>query len=64
MGPAHLRLKRAGRGEVGTVAGLASQQSLDRLLREGRPEFRDGDSDKIWVPHGPSGRKRAKAAGP
>ena len=32
MGPAHLRLKRAGRGEVGTVAGLASQQSLDRLL--------------------------------
>ena len=40
MGPAHLRLRRPGRGEVATVAGLASQQSLDRLLREGRPEFR------------------------
>ncbi len=39
MGPARLRLQRAGHGEVGTVAGLASQQSLDRLLREGRPEL-------------------------
>jgi excinuclease ABC subunit B len=55
MGPARLRLKRSGRGEVGTVAGLASQQSLDRLLREGRPEFRqdDGSANKIWVPHRP-----------
>jgi len=54
MGPAHLRLQRPGRGEVGTVAGLASQQSLDRLLREGRPEFRQGDgAEKIWVPHRP-----------
>jgi excinuclease ABC subunit B len=52
MGPARLR-RRPGRGEVGTVAGLASQQSLDRLLREGRPEFRDGDGNKIWVPHRP-----------
>src|SRR4029079_13658875 len=39
MGPARLRLRRPGRGEVATVAGLASQQSLDRLLREGRAEF-------------------------
>ena len=54
MGPAHLRLARSGRGEVGTVAGLASQQSLDKLLREGRPEFRQGDgADKIWTPHRP-----------
>jgi excinuclease ABC subunit B len=54
MGPARLRLRRGGRGEVGTVAGLASQQSLDKLLREGRPEFRQGDgADKIWVPHRP-----------
>jgi excinuclease ABC subunit B len=51
MGPAR---RRQGRGEVGTVAGLASQQSLDRLLREGRPEFREGDgAGKIWVPHRP-----------
>jgi excinuclease ABC subunit B len=53
MGPARLR-RRPARGEVGTVAGLASQQSLDELLREGRPEFRqDGGADKIWVPHRP-----------
>ncbi len=49
MGPARLRLARSGRGEVGTVAGLASQQSLDRLLREGRPEF----SGQLWAPHRP-----------
>ena len=49
MGPAHLRLKRSGRGEVGTVAGLASQQSLDKLLREGRPEFHG----QLWTPHRP-----------
>src|SRR5262249_6617221 len=53
MGPARLR-RRPARGEVGTVAGLASQQSLDKLLREGRPEFRqDGGANKIWVPHRP-----------
>ena len=40
---------RVGRIDVGTVAGLASQQSLDRLLREGRAEFRD----VLWTPHRP-----------
>jgi excinuclease ABC subunit B len=49
MGPAHLRLRRPGRGEVATIAGLASQQSLDRLLREGRAEF----LDRPWTPHRP-----------
>ncbi len=54
MGPAHLRLARPGSGGIETVAGLASQQSLDRLLREGRPEFREGDGvGKIWAPHRP-----------
>ena len=53
MGPARTR-RRPVRGEVGTVAGLASQQSLDRLLREGRAEFRQDDgAGKIWVPHRP-----------
>ena len=53
MGPARLR-RRPARGEVGTVAGLASQQSLDKLLREGRPEFcQDDGANKIWVPHRP-----------
>ncbi|MDE1974011.1 MAG: excinuclease ABC subunit UvrB, partial [Hyphomicrobiales bacterium] len=49
MGPARLRLARSGRGEVGTVAGLASQQSLDKLLREGRPEL----AGRLWTPHRP-----------
>jgi excinuclease ABC subunit B len=49
MGPARLRLARVPRGEVGTVAGLASQQSLDQLLREGRPEFHG----QLWTPHRP-----------
>ncbi len=54
MAPARLRLARPAVGDIGTVAGLASQQSLDRLLREGRPEFRQGDgADKIWTPHRP-----------
>jgi len=47
MGPARLRLRP--RSEIGTVAGLASQQSLDRLLREGRPEF----LELPWTPHRP-----------
>jgi excinuclease ABC subunit B len=45
---------RVARPDVGTVAGLASQQSLDRLLREGRAEFREWDgANKIWTPHRP-----------
>jgi excinuclease ABC subunit B len=32
-----------------TLGGLASQQSLEALLREGRPEFRE----TIWTPHRP-----------
>ncbi len=54
MGPARLRLARPVSGDIGTVAGLASQQSLDRLLREGRAEFREHDgANKIWTPHRP-----------
>ncbi len=54
MAPARLRLARPAAGDVGTVAGLASQQSLDKLLREGRAEFRDHDgANRIWVPHRP-----------
>jgi excinuclease ABC subunit B len=49
MGPAHLRLARPASRDVGTVAGLASQQSLDQLLREGRPEFHG----QLWTPHRP-----------
>jgi len=54
MAPARLRPARPGRGEVGSVAGLASQQSLEKLLREGRQEFREHDgANKIWTPHRP-----------
>jgi excinuclease ABC subunit B len=65
MGPARLR-RRPARGEVGTVAGLASQQSLDRLLREGRPEFRqdDGSANKIWVPHRPERPEKSEGGRP
>jgi len=52
MGPARLRLARS--SGIGTVAGLASQRSLEQLLREGRPEFREQDgATRIWTPHRP-----------
>jgi excinuclease ABC subunit B len=35
--------------QKGGIAGIASQQSLDRLLREGRPEF----AAHPWTPHRP-----------
>ncbi|MGO9398682.1 MAG: DEAD/DEAH box helicase family protein, partial [Xanthobacteraceae bacterium] len=64
MGPARLRLRPA-RGEVGTVAGLASQQSLDRLLREGRAEFRQDDgANRIWVPHRPERPEKSEGGRP
>ncbi len=37
-------------GGVGAFGSAASQQSLDRLLREGRDEFR---SQQLWTPHRP-----------
>ena len=49
MGPARLRLARPASGDVGAFGSAASQQSLDRLLREGRPEF----SQQLWTPHRP-----------
>jgi excinuclease ABC subunit B len=60
MGPARLRLRRAGRGEVATTAGLASQQSLDKLLREGRAEFRD----RPWTPHRPPRPEKSEGGHP
>ena len=65
MGPAHLRLARSASREVGTVAGLASQQSLDQLLREGRAEFREQDgANKIWVPHRPPRPEKSEGGRP
>ena len=65
MGPAHLRLARSASREVGTVAGLASQQSLDQLLREGRAEFREQDgANKIWVPHRPPRSEKSEGGRP
>ena len=41
-------------GGVSGFGGLASQQSLERLLREGRAEFRaEAESGKVWLPHRP-----------
>ena len=65
MGPAHLRLARSASREIGTVAGLASQQSLDQLLREGRAEFREYDgANKIWVPHRPPRPEKSEGGRP
>ena len=65
MGPAHLRLARSASREVGTVAGLASQQSLDQLLRQGRAEFREQDgANKIWVPHRPPRPEKSEGGRP
>jgi excinuclease ABC subunit B len=64
MGPAHLRLARPAFGGVDSVAGLASQQSLDRLLREGRAEFRDSDGEKVWTPHRPPRPEKSEGGRP
>ena len=37
-------------GGIGAFGSAASQQSLDRLLREGRDEFR---AQPLWTPHRP-----------
>jgi len=37
-------------GDVNAFGSVASQQSLDRLLREGRDEFR---GQQLWTPHRP-----------
>ncbi len=54
-GDAKYRLPRADLPtQPGGFAGMASQQSLDRLLREGRKEFSDAASGgKVWTPHRP-----------
>ncbi len=40
--------------QPGGFAGIASQQSLERLLREGRPEFAAAAGDaRVWTPHRP-----------
>ena len=41
-------------GGIGGFGGLASQQSLENLLREGRKEFAgEAASGKVWMPHRP-----------
>jgi excinuclease ABC subunit B len=52
--PTRSRLARStsllsGQGAAPAFGSAASQQSLDRLLREGRPEFRED----LWTPHRP-----------
>ena len=40
--------------QPGGFAGMASQQSLEKLLREGRREFADeAASGQVWMPHRP-----------
>jgi len=42
-----------------TLGGLESQNSLERLLREGRPEFRD----RTWTPHRPPRPEKSEGGG-
>ena len=43
------------------IAGIASQQALDALLREGRKEFRSEDGNtQIWAPHRPPRPEKAE----
>ncbi len=60
MPPARARIARP---DIGTVAGLASQQSLDRLLREGRPNFASATAAaESGCRIGRRGRRNPKAA--
>jgi excinuclease ABC subunit B len=41
-------------GGISGFGGIASQQSLEKLLREGRAEFRaEAETGKVWTPHRP-----------
>jgi excinuclease ABC subunit B len=52
-------------GGIETFGSLASQQSLDRLLREGRAEFREGQaSTAIWTPHRPPRPEKSEGGRP
>jgi excinuclease ABC subunit B len=44
------RMRPMPEGGIGAFGSAASQQSLDRLLREGRDEFR---AQPLWTPHRP-----------
>jgi excinuclease ABC subunit B len=53
------RLPRAdlptGPGGISSMGVAATAQALDKLLREGRPEFAgERDGGKVWTPHRPS----------
>ena len=46
-------LPKPGHG-LSSMGVAATAESLDRLLREGRPEFRhEADGGKVWTPHRP-----------
>ena len=41
-------------GGIGGFGGVASQESLEQLLRDGRAEFRaEAETGKVWTPHRP-----------
>src|SRR5262249_58450409 len=50
----------AAQGAGPAYGSAASQQSLDRLLREGRPEFRE----HLWTPHRPPRPEKTARAPP
>ena len=42
-----------GPGGLASMGVAATAESLERLLREGRPEFAAQGDDKVWTPHRP-----------
>ena len=52
-------------GGISGFGGIASQQSLDKLLREGRAEFRtDAENGKVWTPHRPPRPEKSEGGVP
>jgi excinuclease ABC subunit B len=52
--------RRRRRPEMSEIAGIASQQALDALLREGRKDF----TDTPWVPHRPPRPEKSEGGQP
>ncbi|HZD91325.1 MAG TPA: excinuclease ABC subunit UvrB, partial [Pseudolabrys sp.] len=51
--------------QPGGLVGIASQQSLEQLLRDGRAEFRaEAESGKVWTPHRPPRPEKSEGGVP
>ncbi|MGA7972929.1 MAG: DEAD/DEAH box helicase family protein, partial [Pseudolabrys sp.] len=52
-------------GGISGFGGIASQQSLEQLLRDGRAEFRaEAETGKVWTPHRPPRPEKSEGGVP